>query len=105
MKRKTKNVLIIIFSLIVIFGVIFGLAYLVISSDIKNHNICAKVYGDKEGNWLSWKGSLNYEYKDKYFNETHIACCIKEKFIDSDGQINYERCTGVYPKEKKEVGK
>ena len=70
----------------------------IIKIDVKQHNICAEVYGDEQGTFRNWEGSSGYEYYAKYFNETDITCCIKESFLDSNGQIQRSRCTGIYKK-------
>jgi len=97
MKTKRKDKIIVICFFLSIIGIMLGLFSLIFMNSVKPHNICAVVYGDELGNVWDWNGHLDYEYTAEYFNETYVACCIKERFINSNGEIQYEKCTGVYP--------
>ena len=77
----------------IIIGVfVWGVVNSVSTSNYK-YSICAEEYGyDLKTGW-EWEGisSLNYTYEP--FNETHLVCCIKGKFLNSNGEIQHSNCT------------
>ncbi len=68
----------------IIFIVIIGLILFVMAKWVE--------YGYPERTW--WDGAMmKLDYKFEYFNETHIACCLKGNYL-MNGEIKNINCTG-----------
>lgn len=75
--------------------IVLGTMFIIFKTQTDKLNVCANAYGEEERKvWQGGLASLNYKYQ--HFNSTHMACCKKESFIDSNGQIQRLKCKGVY---------
>ncbi len=97
MKDKTKEIMFI--SIVTtVFILVIGLFiyFIMIDSFQRNEklNICANEYGYESRN--KWDGGImNLQYKFERMNDTHIACCKKEKYL-SNGEVRGLNCTGLF---------
>lgn len=97
MKRKieTGEIVVWIILLLVVGGLLWGMNHYITDTRDK-YNICAVEYGYPKTSIWSWEGTDNMNYSYEYLNSTAIACCRKGAFLDTNGQIQKQRCTEVH---------
>jgi len=83
---------------ICIFSLLFYATFMYISIGRSELRQCADYLGQE---FKSGDGTSSVNFTTKYFNETHFACCLKEKVLTEDGAILDYNCLTLLERRRK----
>jgi len=84
--------------IICLVSLIFYAIFICISSERNKLRQCADYLGYEFG---KYDGTSSVIFTTKYFNETHFACCLKEKVLTEDGAILDYNCLTLLERKRK----